>query len=405
MYVTRQLEEKIHKFLNTKEIIAIIGVRQCGKTTLMKQVFNQLKNAMFLDFEDREKLDLFEDDLDSFIKLYIKNYNYLFIDEFQYARDGGKKLKYIFDTQKIKIFISGSSSSELSIQSIQHLVGRIFLFRLNPFSFNEFLSFKDEQLFSEVYNQKRHPDSLIKKFNRLLNEFLIYGGFPRVVISDSDDEKQVVLRNIFDTYFIREIKSIFNLASDYNLSKLMSALALQIGVLLNFRELSSTTGMKYPELMKYLNILNKTFIILESKPFYKNKRTELVKSPKIYYSDNGLRNAVIKNFQGIKIRADAGYLRENFVASELSKNDIELKHWRTKSKAEVDFVVEKNGEIYPLEIKSSLSEPKITKSFRSFFEKNQPKKGFVACDNLFADRKISNTSVFWIPLYHVIEHI
>ena len=405
MYVTRQLQAKIQKYLNTREIIAIIGVRQCGKTTLMKRVFNQLMNAIFLDFEDREKLELFEDDLDSFIKLYIKNNDYLFIDEFQYARDGGKKLKYIFDTQKIKIFISGSSSSELSIQSIQHLVGRIFLFQLNPFSFNEFLSFKDKQLFNEVYSQKSHSDSLIKKFNQLMNEFLIYGGFPRVVISESDDERKVVLRNIYDTYFIREIKSIFNLASDFNISKLMSTLALQIGGMLNFRELSSTTGMKYPELMKYLNILTKTFIILESKPFYRNKRTELVKSPKIYYLDNGLRNAVIKYFQGVKIRTDAGYLRENFIASELSKNEIELRHWRTKSKAEVDFIVEKNGEVYPLEVKSSLNEPKITKSFRSFIEKYHPKKGFVACENLFANRKISNTSVFWIPLYHLNMHI
>jgi uncharacterized protein len=405
MYIIRQMEEKIHKYLKTKEIIAIIGVRQCGKTTLMKKIFKQLKNANFLDFEDREKLELFEDDLDSFIKLYIKYYDYLFIDEFQYARDGGKKLKYIFDTQKIKIFISGSSSSELSIQSIQHLVGRIFLFQLNPFSFKEFLSFKDKQLFDEVYSQKVHSHSLVKKFNQLLNEFLIYGGFPRVVISESDEEKQVVLRNIYDTYFIRELKTIFNLASDFNMSKFMSALALQIGGMLNLRELSSTTGMRYPELMKYLNILHKTFIILESKPFYKNKRTELVKSPKIYYLDNGLRNAVIKNFQKINIRPDAGFLRENFVASELIKNDIELRHWRTKSKAEVDFIMEKNGDVIPLEIKSGLKTSKITKSFRSFIEKYHPQKGFVACENLFTNQKISDTSVFWIPLYHLNEHI
>ncbi len=405
MYIARQLEKKIQKYIKSKEIIAIIGVRQCGKTTLMMHIFNQLKNAKFLDFEDREKLELFEGDLENFIKLYIKDYDYLFIDEFQYARDGGKKLKYIFDTQKIKIFISGSSSSELSIQSIQYLVGRIFTFQLNPFSFTEILSFKDKQLSGEIFSQQTHSDALIKKFNLLINEFLIYGGFPRVVTSESDEEKQIVLRNIYDTYFIREIKSIFNLASDYNMSKLLSALALQIGGMLNFRELSSTTGMKYPDLMKYQNILNKTFITVESKPFYQNKRTELVKSPKLYFLDNGMRNAVIKNFQMINVRADAGYLRENYVASELVKNDMELRHWRTKSKAEVDFIIEKNGEIYPLEIKSNLNVPKITKSFRSFIEKYQPKKGFVACEKLFAKEKISGTTVFWIPLYHINKHI
>jgi len=178
VYIARQLEKKIQKYIKSKEIIAIIGVRQCGKTTLMMHIFNQLKNAKFLDFEDREKLELFEGDLENFIKLYIKDYDYLFIDEFQYARDGGKKLKYIFDTQKIKIFISGSSSSELSIQSIQYLVGRIFTFQLNPFSFTEILSFKDKQLSGEIFSQQTHSDALIKKFNLLINEFLIYGGFP-----------------------------------------------------------------------------------------------------------------------------------------------------------------------------------------------------------------------------------
>ena len=156
MYINRFLEKQIQKYLNTREIIAVTGARQCGKTTLLTHVFQNLKKAIFIDFEDREKLELFETDIEAFIKLYIKDYEYLFIDEFQYAKEGGKKLKYIYDKYKTKIIVSGSSSSELSIHSIQYLVGRIFIFQLNPLSFGEFLSYKNKKLFTEIYFEENH---------------------------------------------------------------------------------------------------------------------------------------------------------------------------------------------------------------------------------------------------------
>ena len=134
MYIKRFLEDKIVKYLGKREILAVIGPRQCGKTTLLKHIFEKLDNALFLDFEDRQILELFNEDIDSFIDLYIKDHKYVFIDEFQYAREGGKNLKYIYDKERTKLIISGSSSSELSIHSIKYLVGRIFVFNLYPFS-------------------------------------------------------------------------------------------------------------------------------------------------------------------------------------------------------------------------------------------------------------------------------
>ena len=405
MYIQRHLETQIYKYLNTKEIIAIVGVRQCGKTTLMKHLYNQLDNALFVDFEDREKLEIFEGDIETFIRLYVTKYDYLFLDEFQYVKEGGKNLKYIYDNYNTKIILSGSSSSELSIQCIQYLVGRIFIFQLNPLSFEEFLTYKDEQLLKEVYPNKTHSDPVTRRFNQYLNEFLKYGGFPRVVTSESDEEKQIVLKNIYDTYFLKEIKGIFNLTSDYMLSKLISALALQISGILNFNELCSTTGFRYPDLMRHLNVLNKTFITMESRPFYKNRRTELVKSPKIFFLDNGFRNTVVKNFQEIRDRSDAGSLRENFVASEMNKKSIKLNYWRTKAKAEVDFIVQKEGITIPIEVKSRLTEPKVTKSLRSFIDKYQPPRGFVVCEDLFAEKQIGKTSVQWVPVYHLSTHL
>ena len=131
MYIKRFLEEELNKYLGKKEIIAIVGPRQSGKTTLIRHFYENLKNAVFLDFEDRQTLELFNEDIESFIVLYAKKYDYLFIDEFQYAKDGGKNLKRIYDSCKTKIIISGSSASELSIQSIKFLVGRVFIFTLH----------------------------------------------------------------------------------------------------------------------------------------------------------------------------------------------------------------------------------------------------------------------------------
>lgn len=399
MYIKRILEKKIRKYLNVREIIAVVGARQSGKTTLLKQIFNQLENAIFLDFEDREKLELFETDIETFIKLYVKKYKYLFIDEFQYAKEGGRKLKYIFDSQKIKIILSGSSSSELSVKSIRFLVGRIFVFQLHPFSFSEYLSFKDENLLHEIYFKEKHSKPVRDQFNRYLAEFMIYGGYPRVVTAGDEEEKQVVLKNIYDTYFLREIKGVFNLSADFQLGKLLTALALQIGGILNYHDLSLISGLKYIELKKHLHVLLQTFITLESKPFFTNKRTELKKTPKIFFVDNGFRNTVIKNFQDIQLRNDSGGLRENFIASELAKKGISLNYWRTKSKAEVSFVVQKNGSTIPLEVKSHITEAKMSRSYRSFLEKYHPKSGFIVSHDLIARKKINGTDLKWLPIY------
>ena len=140
------------------------------------------------------------------------------------------------------------------------------------------------------------------------------------------------------------------------------------------------------ELLNYLNILEKTFITIKIKPFYTNKRKELVKAPKIFFLDNGFRNIILKNFQDIKNRQDKGSLYENFIASELIKTDITPKYWRTKSKAEVDFIIEKNDKVIPIEVKSNLKIPKITKSYASFLEKYNPKNGLILSENLFRDK-------------------
>ncbi len=218
-------------------------------------------------------------------------------------------------------------------------------------------------------------------------EFCIYGGYPRVVLSESKSEKETVLRNIYNTYFLKEIKEILNLPEDYKLGKLIRALSLQIGNIVNYKELSDITGFNHKDLLKYLNVTEKTYVIVRSLPFHTNKRTELVKSPKPFFVDSGFRNAVINNFQPVENRPDKGSLYENFVASELLKMGVELKYWRTKSMAEVDFVIENARNIIPVEIKSNLAGPSFTKSFLSFLDKYEPKKSFILSEKIYAEKK------------------
>ncbi|MBI2581236.1 ATP-binding protein, partial [Candidatus Woesearchaeota archaeon] len=316
-----------------------------------------------------------------------------------YAKEGGRKLKYIYDTYSTKIVITGSSASALSIQSMKFLVGRLFVFNLYPFSFDEYLSYKDPRLY-ELY-RKRSLASLTKPvIERILphfNEFCTFGGYPRAVLAGDKEEKETVLKGIYNTYFLREIKEILNLPEDYKLSKLISALALQIGNIINYNELSDISAFRHKELLGYMNVLEKTFVTVRGLPFYTNKRTELVKSPKIFFLDNGLRNFVVKNFQSIEKRQDKGALYENFVASELLKKGIDVRFWRTKSKAEVDFVMEKKSSIIPVEVKSDLKKPKFSKSFLSFIEKYKPKKGFVLSEKIFkGTRRVKFMPIFLI---------
>ena len=402
-YIPRILEKEIEQFLNAPEIIAIIGPRQCGKTTLLKHIAENLgdKKLSFVDFEDRDELRLFTQDIKAFSELHVKEHDYVFIDEFQYAAAGAQNLKFLYDNFSTKIVITGSSATELSVKTLQYLVGRIFVFNLYPCAFQEVLSFKAPKLESLLSGEPALGPEVTARVNQYYKDYLVYGGYPRVVTSDTNNEKETVLKNIFNTYLLKEIKEILNYAEEFKLTKLIQALSLQIGGPANLNELSSLTGFKYAELLDAVSILEKTFVMARSTPFYTNKRLELVKAPKFFFIDQGFRNAAIKNFLPTANRPDAGAINENFVASELFKHGYDLHYWRTKSKAEVDFVVEQKGDIIPVEVKTTLREQEIPRSFRSFIEKYMPSKGFIASDQALSERMVKETCVSFVPHWYL----
>ena len=393
MYYKRDLEEKIEQYIDTPEIIAIFGPRQVGKTTLLKEYYNKVSNPVFLTFEDIELKVLFEEDIKSFISLYIEPYDHIFIDEFQYAKMGGKHLKYIYDTSDKKIFISGSSAMELSIQAVKYLVGRIFVFNLYSFSFGEFLRVKDENLYT-LYKKSDANISLpiAQKIYTHFEEHITYGGYPRVILSKSHEEKKEVLKNLLSIYLLRDIKEIAKIADETKMYKLLKALSLQIGNIVVYSELAKLVGVNTIQLKEYLSVFEKAFLIKTIKPFFTNKQLEIVKNPELFFFDMGLRNVLIKNFSALEDRVDKGAMLENFVFRELVERD--LKYYRTKNGAEVDFILD---DTIPIEIKSNLSTIKISKSYHYFLENYKPKVGYVLNFNQIGHRDFHGIEIKFFP--------
>jgi uncharacterized protein len=280
-------------------------------------------------------------------------------------------------------------------------VGRIFIFNLYPFSFREFLNYRDPKLSRLLAQTSDLGPEIIKRTNSYYAEFNIYGGYPRVVLSSTNNEKETVIKNIFNTFLLREINQILNYRNEFKLTKLISALSLQIGNSVNYNELSAVTGFNYKELLEAIDILEKTFVIIRSSPFFKNKRLELVKSPKFFFVDNGFRNMAIKNFLQPSNRSDIGALNENFIASELVKQGYPIHYWRTKSKAEVDFIIEKQGEVIPIEVKTTLKMPSMSRSYRSFLEKYPPLRGFITSNQLYDKIRINDITVSIVPHWYL----
>ena len=235
MYIERELTAKITPFLKRKEVVSITGPRQSGKTTLINHLIDNIRNegkkVKFITFERKADLNLFQNSIEDFREIAIQ-YDCVVIDEFQYAKNGGQKLKYLFDTTEVKFIITGSSALELKFQTGKYMVGRIFDFELLPFSFREYLSLADPEIFalldkrfssSDFLNfeaAKGFGDEVNKKMSALLEKYAVYGGYPAVVTSKSSVEKEKVLESIADNYLLKEIKGLLNLETEDELIRL-----------------------------------------------------------------------------------------------------------------------------------------------------------------------------------------
>ena len=410
-------ERKIfNKLLSEREkakVSIILGARQVGKTTALRFLYDVIVNkykkpGIFLDldiYSNFEKVSTYEDALATF-KLAGYNPNskerfYVFLDEFQRYKDLTTVIKNIYDHhENIKIYTTGSSSLAVKHRIQESLAGRKIITYLYPLDFKEFLKFKEEadlvKKLEKVNTLKgENLFKVTKELYLMLEEFLIFGGYPEVVLTNKKEEKIEILRSIFDLYVKKELVEYLKLEKILETKKLIQYLAVNNAQKIKYQDIAQITGFSHKTVKNYIELLKETFLIIELRPFFRNKNKELVKIPKIYFLDTGVANFFINNFNKLDLRRDASFLFENYVATELIKAGIdreELKFWQDKNQTEIDFIIERPRALTAVEVKFKRVLNRDDFSAFAIFKKDYPNtKCFLV--NLSVQGKINNIRV------------
>ncbi|MFH1917070.1 MAG: ATP-binding protein, partial [Nanoarchaeota archaeon] len=358
----RKTYRELYEQKNSRKISTLIGPRQVGKTTLLKALHEELKEqelCLFLDldiYSNYERVSTFEG-LQNTLRLAGydgKKRCYLFLDEFQRYPGLTIILKNAYDNlPNLKIYASGSSSLKIKSEVQESLAGRKVITIVNPLDFEEFLWFKEdtEALAMLKNSPKLKGDDLFKITGRLyhyLEEFLVFGGYPEVVLSK---DKEEVLGSIFDLFVKKDLREYLKVEKLASMKRLIEILAVNNGKKLKFDTLSQSCSLFFKEVKDYIEVLKESHIVEEVRPFYTNKNSELVKIPKFYFLDNGVRNYFVNNFNILDKREDAPFLFEGFIISELVKKGVGVRFWQDKNKHEVDVIIEQGKMRIPVEIK------------------------------------------------------
>lgn len=378
----RDIADEIVKYLFTDDIIVLHGARQVGKTSLLYWIKDYLKEkgeySYYIDLEDSRFAKILDAGIEEFIK-HLKEQGlmpasrkrlFVFIDEIQYLSNPSSFLKLIADHHKnIKLIVSGSSSFEIKNKFKDSLVGRSVNFEIFNLSFKEFLFFK-----KYFFNEKQpHTQKKIDELKRLFKEYIFYGGYPKIVLTAEIYKKEKYLQQIIDTYIKKDIRDLAHIKDIEKFNKLLEALASQSGNLLNIVELSNTCNIAKQTIEKYLFIMENTYIIKLVRPYSKNVRYELFKTPKIYFYDSGLMQMLwLKELQKEVI----GNALETAVFAELVKkyNKESVFYWRTKDKKEIDFILRIKNRILPIEVKLNFA--KFNISTIKYFNENYKVKNY-----------------------------
>jgi hypothetical protein len=369
MYIERQIFRALLAHKENQKITLLIGARQVGKTTVLQALYRHLKEtnrSLFLDldiYSNFEKVSTYENLMNTLkINSYVEDQKelfFLFLDEFQRYSDISLILKNIADHHpNIKVYASGSSSLMINDKIQESLAGRKRIIKIYPLNFKEYLKFRDKSELIEKLD--RVPFINSKTLNQLLpelytemNHFLINGGYPEVALSSINDRKEI-FASIFDLFIKKDLVDYLKLEKIKNAKLLIQALAVNNGAETKYNSLSQMAGIDEKTVKNYIELLKETFLISVHLPWYTNKNKEIVKMPKIYFIDNGVRNYFINNFNPPHIRNDIPFLFEGYVISELIKGGIPteaIKFWRTKSQAEIDIIIDQEGQQIPIEIK------------------------------------------------------
>ncbi len=357
--IKRDLKNTIVSSCFTGKIILLLGARQVGKTTLLKEVLKEIEEpSVWLNADESDILEAFSTAGTStqLLQLIGVNKKLVVIDEAQQIPDIGKKLKLIYDTYPhIQVIATGSSSFELQDRMSEPLTGRKKTLHLFPISYKE-----------TVENSSK------MEARRMLDTRLVYGLYPEVV-NNPGQEKEILLE-IANSYLYKDILRLENVRKPVHIDKLLRALAFQVGSEVSYNELSRIVGnIDTATVEKYLDLLEKAFVVFKLPAFSRNLRNEIKKGKKYYFYDNGIRNVLMNNFSIPDMRTDKGALWENFLISERIKNNHYRKRnrniyfWRTHNKSEIDYIEDEDGVIHAFEIRWKEEKVRFPDSFRSAY--------------------------------------
>ena len=351
--IKRTIQANIENYLFKRKVIILIGARQVGKTTLVKNIQSKYQmQSVYLNCDEPDVRELLTDTTSTQLKRMVGSKKLVIIDEAQRIKNIGITLKLFVDQlPEIQVIATGSSALEISHQLNEPLTGRKYEFTLFPFSMTE-LSGEYEWL----------------ELNRLIDERVIYGMYPDITLNP--EEKEINLKNLADSYLFKDVLNFKNIRKPEVLGNLISALAFQIGNQVSNSELAIKLNVDNETISNYIDLLEKSFVVFRMPSFSRNLRSELIKSKKIYFYDTGIRNAVISNFKPLNLREDAGALWENFLISERLKcnrnldRNVKSYFWRTLQQQEIDYIEVIDKKITAFEIKlNPKSKTRYPKSF------------------------------------------
>ena len=414
--VERDTIKKILPWLFENKVLIIKGARQVGKTTLLHSLKNLLTekykiqntNIFYLSLDAELGNPIFQD-----AKIFIRYIEtkatslsfplFILLDEFQYINDAGLFLKIVHDyfQDKVHFIVTGSSSLEITKTS-EYLTGRKVEFSLHQFSFLEFL--KTDSKLAFLLDEKMRINDIATIYKKELQnkfcEYVMFGGFPEVVLQNNIEKKKVILKEIISTYLQKDISAFFRIHKIEKFNILTKILVSNISQLLNKYELSNTIGLNLETIDHYLSILQGTYVFSLLNPFYSNKRKETIKMKKIYIQDLGYYSYFqnyATDYNDYNYDLISGNIIENFIFNELNKlYQDKIYFYRTISKAEIDFVILSGKEVIPIEVKfrnKVKTIPEVIKNFRKNY--NVSKKTIIITKNQFKE----NNEVIFIPVY------
>lgn len=424
MIHSREITSKILSNLASHEIVLLIGTRQTGKTTLTKLIAENSglakENIFYYDLEDKMYREMFNIEnigaeiLKNILKMegfLLTEKNLLIFDEIQLLNDPSNVLKLLHDHfPTIKIIATGSSSLQIKHKFTDSLAGRKQTFIIDPLNFDEFLVFKGQEKLKNIraiFNEEgfsateQFISARHTQFQNLFEEYITFGGYPEVVLTDGKNEKIEKLASISNAYIQKDIRDFAKIENISAYNNVLKYLAINSGNLTNIATIANTIGIAKSTTEKYISLLQETFIIDKLPPFFSNKTKEIIKNAKIYFKDNGIRNLQLMNFQNPELRTDKGILYENYVFNSLENNKNILSQnyfYRTQTQTEIDFISRTESQLTLIEVKASdfYNQVKSFSGFEETYSRNFQiiKKIIINKSNL---TRVKNTD--FIPAY------